>query len=61
MVSEKQAASRNKWDRENMCYQTVKVRKELLEEFRAACQERGDKVNTVLRQAMEDYIQRGQA
>ena len=44
------------WDNEHMRYQTVKVWAELLDAFRAACAERGDKVNTVLRQAMERYV-----
>lgn len=39
-----------------MAYQTVKVRKELLDEFRETCKLRGDRVNTVLREAMESYI-----
>ena len=43
-----------------MAYQTVKVRRELLEQFKAACAERGDRVNTVLREAMENYITRGE-
>ncbi len=55
-VSAAKRASNEKWDRENMAYQTVKVPKALLEEFRAAVAARGDKVNTVLRQAMENYI-----
>ena len=38
-----------------MAYQTVKVRREILEEFRAAVAARGDRVNTVLREAMEEY------
>ena len=59
MVSEKQAASRDKWDKANMAYQTVKVSKVLLTEFKSACLARGDKVNTVLRRAMEDYIAQG--
>ena len=50
----------NKYIRENMAYQTVKVRRELLEQFKAACAERGDRVNTVLREAMENYITRGE-
>lgn len=44
------------YDSANMAYQTVKVRKELLEEFREAVQRNGDKVNTVLKEAMENYI-----
>ena len=45
-----------KYDSENMAYQTVKVRRELLEEFRQCVQDNGDKVNTVLKNAMEKYI-----
>lgn len=50
-----------KYDSENMAYQTVKVRKELLEEFRAAVAANGDKVNSVLRNAMEEYIEKHKA
>lgn len=54
--NEAQIRARDNWDKENMAYQTVKVRKELLESFRDKCAERGDKVNTVLREAMENYV-----
>ena len=54
-VSEAQRRANQKWDAENMAYQTIKVKKTLLEDFKTACAARGDKVNTVLRQAMEDY------
>lgn len=53
-------ASNDKWDAQNMAYQTVKVRAELLAKFRAACAARGDRVNTVLREAMEDYVKRAE-
>ena len=56
MVSEAQKKARNKYDSENMDRVTVKVKKELLQQFRQAVQERGEKVNTVLREAMETYI-----
>ena len=56
MVTEAKKASNLKWDSQNMAYQTVKVRRELLTEFREACARNGDKVNTVLREAMEAYI-----
>jgi hypothetical protein len=39
-----------------MAYQTVKVKRALRDDFRAACAARGDKVNTVLREAMEKYV-----
>lgn len=55
-VADNKRASNARWDKENMAYQTVKVRKELLDEFRETCKLRGDRVNTVLREAMESYI-----
>lgn len=58
-VSEAKKASNARWDSENMAYQTVKVSKTLLQDFRQACADRGDKVNTVLRRAMEDYVGKG--
>ena len=59
-VNDAKRKSNEKWDKENMAYQTVKVRRELLEQFKAVCAERGDRVNTVLREAMENYITRGE-
>ena len=59
-VSDAKRKSKEKWDRENMAYQTVKVRRELLEQFKATCAERGDRVNKGLREAMENYITRGE-
>ena len=55
-VSESQRIAADKWDAKNMAYQTVKVSKTLLSDFRTACAARGDRVNTVLRQAMERYV-----
>lgn len=55
-LSEKKKASNLKWDQANMAYQTVKVSRRLLDDFKAACAARGDRVNTVLRQAMERYV-----
>lgn len=57
MVSEAKKASNARWDADNMAYQTVKVRREILEDFKAAAAARGDKVNTILREAMEKYIE----
>ena len=56
-MNDGQRKARDKWDAANMAYQTVKVNKVLLENFREACKARGDKVNTVLRRAMEAYVQ----
>ena len=58
MVSEAQRKARNKYDSENMDRVTIKVKKELLQQFRQAVQERGEKVNTVFREFMQEYINR---
>lgn len=58
MVTEAKKTANKNWDAANMAYQTIKVKKALLEEFKQTCAERGDKVNTVLRQAMENYIKK---
>lgn len=55
-VSDSQRRAADKYDAAYMAYQTVKVRRDLLQSFRAAVATRGDRVNTVLRQAMERYI-----
>lgn len=55
MPSDAKRAANQRWDAANMAYKSVKVRRELLDDFRAACAARGDKVNTVLRRAMEVY------
>lgn len=55
-VSQNKRRTNDAWDAENMAYQTVKVRKELLQSFRAAVAANGQRVNTVLKSAMEEYI-----
>ena len=54
-ITDARRRANQKWDAENMVCQTIKVKKTLLEDFKAACAARGDKVNTVLRQEMEEY------
>lgn len=54
-ITDARRRANQKWDAGNMVCQTIKVKKTLLEDFKAACAARGDKVNTVLRQAMEEY------
>ena len=56
MVTEAKKATNKSWDDKNMAYQTIKIRRELLEEFKSACARNGDKVNTVLREAIENYV-----
>lgn len=55
-VSEARRAANDRWDAANMAYQTIKVPRTLLDSFKTACAARGDKVNTVLRQAMQEYV-----
>lgn len=56
-VKETQRAAADRWDAKNeMVFQSVKIRKSLRDAFRAACAGRGDRVNTVLREFMERYV-----
>lgn len=55
MVTEKKKASNAAWDQKNMVYQTIKVRRESLERFKAACKARGERVNTVFKEFIESY------
>lgn len=57
LVSQAKKESNAKWDKDNMSYQTVKVKRETLISFKKAVADRGDKVNTVLREVMERYIE----
>ena len=55
-VSEAQKRARDKYDKENMDRVTIKVKKDLLQQFRQAVQDNGQQVNTVFREFMEEYI-----
>lgn len=48
--------AQDKWDAANMASQNIRVRRELLDKFKSVCAERGDAVNGVLREAMEQYV-----
>ena len=50
--------AQEKYDSVNMAYQTVKIKRETLEKFKAICAARGDKVNTILREAIEQYVKK---
>lgn len=56
MVSPKKRASNNKWDAENMTVLGVKVRKDYAEKVRQKAKERGDTINAVLKEALDDYM-----
>lgn len=56
MVSPKKRASNNKWDAENMTVLGVKVRKDYAEKVRQKAKERGDTINAILKEALDDYM-----
>lgn len=56
MISEAQRKARDKYDKENMAYQTIKINKDVLQEFKRIAQENGDKVNTLFKGFIEQYI-----
>ena len=55
-VSEKKKISNAKWDKENMTVLACKVRKEVAEQFKAACAAQGTTSNAVLQQAVKAYL-----
>ena len=57
MQTEAQKRASKKWDDANMQYQTIKINKELLQEFKQVVQARGERVNTVFKEFIERYIQ----
>lgn len=62
MATKAQRAAADKWDKEHgMVYQSVKIRRELRDNFKAACAAKGQKVNTVLREAMQRYVEEAAA
>lgn len=56
MQTEAQKRAKKKYDSANMTYQTIKVKRDLLQAFRQAVQDNGQQVNTVFREYMERYI-----
>ena len=56
MTTEAQKRANKKYTENNVAYQTIRLNKKLLEKFKATVKARGDRVNTVLRQAIIDYI-----
>ena len=57
MQTEAQKRASKKWDDANMQYQTIKINKELLQEFKQVVQARGERVNTVFKEFIERYIE----
>lgn len=57
MQTEAQKRASKKWDDANMQYQTIKINRELLQEFKQVVQSKGERVNTVFKEFIERYIQ----
>ena len=56
MTTEAQKKSRNKWDAENMTVLGCKVRKDIADDFKAACKIAGTTPNAVFRAALDDFM-----
>lgn len=59
-VSKAKRAANNKWDAANMAVITCKARRDLIDDFKAACWTAGDTPNAVIRRTMEDYLANAQ-
>ncbi len=59
-VSKAKRAANNKWDAANMAVITCKARRDLIDDFKAACRTVGDTPNAVIRRTMEDYLANAQ-
>ena len=57
MVTQKKRASNNKWDAANMTVLGCKVRRDYADRVRACCETNGDTVNSVLRAALDRYLE----
>ena len=56
MQTEAQKRAKKKYDEQNMTYQTIKINKDVLQEFKRLAQENGDRVNTLFKGFIEQYI-----
>lgn len=61
MVTRAKRASNNKWDAENMTVLGCKVRKDLADQFKAACKIAGTTPSAVFRAALDDFMARAGA
>ena len=57
MVSNAQKKASAKWDKENMTSLACRVKKDYAEKFKATCAEAGTTPNSVLKQAVEEFLQ----
>lgn len=57
MLTQAKAAANRKWDKANMVNLCCRVRKDYAERVRQACQDRGDTVNAVIKEALDRYLE----
>lgn len=58
MVTEAKRKANNKWDADNMKAVGCRVRSDIAEEFHALCRENGTTANSVLKNAVQEYIKK---
>lgn len=56
MVTEARKRANAKWDKENMVVLACKVKREMAEQFKAACAAQGTTSNAVLQQAVKAFL-----
>lgn len=56
-VSAAKKKSNAKWDKENMTNLAIRVRKTYAEQIRAACRAAGTTPGTIMRKAIDDFMQ----
>ena len=56
-ISEAKKKSNQKWDKENMTNLAIRVRRTYADQIRAACRAAGTTPATIMRQAIDDFMQ----
>lgn len=55
-ISKAQRTAANKWDAANMAVISCKARRDLIDNFKAACKAAGTTPNAVFRAAIDDFM-----
>lgn len=58
MVSDAHRAGNKRWDAENMLTLSVRLRKEVVQQFRQKAEENGTTANALLKNFILDYIEK---
>lgn len=57
MITKAKAEANRRWDKANMVNLCCRVRRDYADRVRQACQDRGDSVNAVLKEALDRYLE----